>query len=136
MMRSRASAYLLSFSSRSIFALRCRSSKSAFCFFRASSSLSSSSSSRLSCPTPCVASFFAMVGFGFRLSTLTCGLKSCFNGTTPCASSQWLRLGFSAESHICFCNCKCCARRSDLVSLGAGSVDSLTSDLCQICQPS
>lgn len=126
--RSLASAYRRSFSSRSIFALRCRSSKSASRFLRASSSLSSPSSSP---SARFVASLLAMVG-GFRLSTVTCGLGSCLSGTKPCASSQWLRLGFSADSHICFCSSWCCARRSALVGFGAvAGVGPFASGFCR-----
>lgn len=95
MILSRASWYLRCFSSRSIFALACLSTKLFSAFFLSSCSESSSSSIfRLARPE--VGSGRAITfGGGFRLRTFSGPLNSSFNGTSSRAKRK---MGFSGAS--------------------------------------
>lgn len=113
---ARASTYFLCFSSRSSLAFNCLAARSLTAAFRASSSLSSSSSPRLSAPTPVAR---VCGGFGLRLKTCTAGLKSDLRGASLLrVSTKWKGCGFSAESQSCLFSAACFALRSALVTRG------------------
>lgn len=122
MMRSRASAYFRCFSSRSRAARLWRSAKDSAARLRSSSSLSSSSAAPAAAeeaPRPATAT----LGVGFRLSTLTCGLKSLFNGTSFLVSRKNDRSGCSAASHSFLLASACATLRCvRLRTVGAGAV--------------
>jgi hypothetical protein len=111
-MRSRASAYLRSFSARSFCARALRSSKPAAAFLRRSSSLSSSRSMP------------AMLrertcGVGLRASMVTLGLKVAATGAGRTSGYHW-GSGFSADSHSFLLSSACWALSCALVSFGFG----------------
>ena len=109
MMRSRASAYLRCFSSRSLAARLWRSANVSAARRRSSSSLSSSSAND-SPASPFVA--LLAFGAGFLLSTLTCGLNSSFRGMSPLVSKKYALSGCSAASHSFLLASACAAFRS------------------------
>jgi len=115
---SLTSAYLRCFSSRSCCALLCRSPMVRSRSFRASSSLSSSSSCKDMPLTPdSIFARGATAGFGLRLRTLSAGLYSDLRGTSLRASTKWKVSGFSAESQSCLLASACLALRSARVIL-------------------